>query len=73
MDWLFEADRDVERHFPRISIPGVASIICSVKWAFGATLVRPIFLDVGKSATSKKPIVDLGFLLRIFAHSNCWV
>ena len=26
--------------------------------------MRPIFLDVGKSATSKKPIVDLGFLLR---------
>ena len=30
MDWLFEADRDAERRFPRISIPGVASIVC---WA----------------------------------------
>jgi len=27
MDWLFEANRDVERRFPWISIPGVASII----------------------------------------------
>jgi hypothetical protein len=26
MDWLFEADRDAERRFPWISIPGVASI-----------------------------------------------
>ena len=26
MDWLFEANRDVERRFPWISIPGVASI-----------------------------------------------
>ncbi len=25
MDWLFEADRYVERRFPWISIPGVAS------------------------------------------------
>ncbi len=25
MDWLFEADRDAERRFPWISIPGVAS------------------------------------------------
>jgi hypothetical protein len=25
MDWLFEANRDVERRFPWISIPGVAS------------------------------------------------
>ena len=27
MDWLFEANRDVERRFPWISIPGVASIV----------------------------------------------
>jgi hypothetical protein len=27
MDWLFEADRDAERRFPWISIPGVASIV----------------------------------------------
>ena len=27
MDWLFEANRDVERRFPRISILGVASIV----------------------------------------------
>ena len=73
MDWLFEANRDAERRFPRISIPGVASIVYWVKSAFGTTLVRPIFLDAGKSATSKKPIVDPGFLLRIFAHRNCWV
>jgi len=25
MDWPFEADRDAERRFPWISIPGVAS------------------------------------------------
>jgi hypothetical protein len=31
MDWLFEADRDAERRFPWISIPGVASIIY---WVF---------------------------------------
>ena len=34
MDWLFEADRDAERRFPRISIPGVASIVYWVKSAF---------------------------------------
>ena len=73
MDWLFEADRDAERRFPWISIPGVASIVYWVKSAFGTTLVRPILLDVGKSATSKKPIVDLGFLLRIFARCDCRV
>jgi hypothetical protein len=73
MDWLFEADRDAERRFPWISIPGVASIVYWVKSLFGTTLVRPIFLDVGKSATSKKPIVDLGFLLSIFARCNCRV
>ena len=27
MDWLFEADRDAERRFPWISIPGVTSNI----------------------------------------------
>ena len=27
MDWLFEANRDAERRFPWISIPGVASIV----------------------------------------------
>jgi len=27
MDWLFEARRDIERPSPRISIPGVASIV----------------------------------------------
>ena len=27
MKWLFEANRDVERRFPWISIPGVASIV----------------------------------------------
>ena len=27
MDWRFEARRDTGRHFPRISIPGVASIV----------------------------------------------
>jgi len=27
MKWLFEASRDVERRFPWISIPGVASIV----------------------------------------------
>ena len=32
MDWLFEADRDAERRFPWISIPGVASNIYGVKW-----------------------------------------
>ena len=26
MDWLFEASWDIERRFPRISIPGVALI-----------------------------------------------
>ena len=35
MDWLFEADRDPERRFPWISIPGVASIVYRVKWMFG--------------------------------------
>ena len=35
MDWLFEADRDAERRFPWISIPGVASIVYWVKSAFG--------------------------------------
>jgi len=29
MDWLFEASRDVERRFPWISIPGVASKMSS--------------------------------------------
>ena len=29
MDWLFEANRDVERRFPWISIPGVASNVWS--------------------------------------------
>jgi hypothetical protein len=27
MDWLFEANRDAERRFPWISIPGVAPIV----------------------------------------------
>ena len=40
MDWLFEADRDAERRFPWISIPGVASIVYWVKSVFGTTLVR---------------------------------
>jgi hypothetical protein len=31
MDWLFEARRDTGRHFPWISIPGVASIVYWVK------------------------------------------
>jgi hypothetical protein len=26
MDWLFEADRDAERRFPWISIPGVGPV-----------------------------------------------
>ena len=43
MDWLFEADRDAERRFPRISIPGVASIVYWVKSAFGTTLVRQFY------------------------------
>ena len=43
MDWLFEADRDAERRFPWISIPGVASIVYWVKSLFGTTLVRLIF------------------------------
>ena len=43
MDWLFEADRDAERRFPWISIPGVASIVYWVKSLFGTTLVRIIF------------------------------
>ena len=30
MDWLFEADRDAERRFPWISIPGVASIVLAM-------------------------------------------
>jgi hypothetical protein len=38
MDWLFEANRDAERRFPWISIPGVASIVYWVKSAFGTTL-----------------------------------
>ena len=37
MDWLFEADRDAERRFPWISIPGVASIDHWDKWVFGTT------------------------------------
>ena len=71
MKRLIEAGWDVGRRSPWISIPGVASITYWVKSAFGTTLVRPIFLDVGKSATSKKSIVDLGFLLRIFSRCNC--
>jgi hypothetical protein len=43
MDWLFEADRDAERRFPWISIPGVASIVYWVKSLFGTTLVRLAF------------------------------
>ena len=43
MDWLFEADRDAERRFPWISIPGVASIVYWVKsvfwYDFGATVL----------------------------------
>ena len=39
MDWLFEADRDAERRFPRISIPGVASIVYRVISAFGTRVV----------------------------------
>jgi hypothetical protein len=35
MDWLFEANRDVEIRFPWISIPGVASIVFWVKSLFG--------------------------------------
>ena len=40
MDWLFEADRDAERRFPWISIPGVASIVYWVKSVFGTSLAR---------------------------------
>ena len=35
MDWLFEANRDVDRRFPWISIPGVTSIVYRVISAFG--------------------------------------
>ena len=35
MDWRFEARRDTGRHFPWISIPGVASIVYWAKSAFG--------------------------------------
>jgi hypothetical protein len=31
MDWRFEARRDTGRHFPWISIPGVASIVVPVR------------------------------------------
>jgi hypothetical protein len=44
MDWLFEANRDAERRFPWISIPGVASIVYWVLWVIGSTLVRPAML-----------------------------
>jgi hypothetical protein len=71
MKWLIEADRDCGSQFSWISIPGVASIVYWVKSAFGTTLVRPIFLDVGKFVTSKKSIVDLGYPLRIFVRGNC--
>ena len=32
MDWRFEARRDTGRHFPWISIPGVASIVYWALW-----------------------------------------
>jgi hypothetical protein len=41
MDWLFEANRDVERRFPWISIPGVASNVYWVKSVFGTTSGTP--------------------------------
>ena len=41
MDWLFEADRDGERRFPRISIPGVASI---VYWVTSRFVIVYVFL-----------------------------
>ena len=40
MDWLFEADRDVERRFPGISILGVASIVSWIELVFRTTLVN---------------------------------
>ena len=39
MDWLFEADRDAERRFPRISIPGVASSVSLRAVAFSSISV----------------------------------
>ena len=44
MDWLFEADRDAERRFPWISIPGVASIVYWIKSLFGTTCGTTLYL-----------------------------
>jgi hypothetical protein len=43
MDWLFEANRDAERRFPWILIPGVASIVYWVKSLFGMTCGTTLF------------------------------
>lgn len=44
MDWRFEAKRDTGRHFPRISIPGFASIVYWIKSLFGTTCGTTLYL-----------------------------
>ena len=46
MDWLFESNRDVERRFPWISIPGVASNVWSGEITYFRDALATIFFGL---------------------------